>query len=180
MEHIVRLDVGSGEQFGRGDAGEDDGCRHAGLLAHLHVGLQPIADDDTLSRRKSQPVEDGTGGDGRGLADDDLDRPAGAALDRADDRRRVGEAAGGRGAVPIGVGGDEARPGAHRVERDLEFAVVEGAVERGDDELDLMRPLAQAEACRAQFGQQRGLPLGRRASPLAPLAPASGSTPRRS
>ena len=93
MEYVVGPDVGGRQQIGRGDPGEDDAGGHAGLLAHADVGLQPVTDDDAIRGWQLQPVEDGTRSDGRGFADDDLDRFAGAALDGTDDGRRVGEAA---------------------------------------------------------------------------------------
>jgi len=83
------------------------------------VRTTPVTGDDAFGGRESQPVEDGAGGDGRGLADDDLHLLAGAALNRADDGRGVGQAAGEGRAVAVAVGGDETGPGADSVEGDL-------------------------------------------------------------
>jgi hypothetical protein len=115
-------------------AGEDQDGGHPRVVAHLDVGLQAVADHETVRRVDAHRLGRGLCHLRSGLADDGRFR-AGHPLDGPDSRARAGDyllTADGVGT--IGVRRDEGRLGVERGEHVVEQGLVQiGFAARDDD-----------------------------------------------
>src|SRR4051794_29125385 len=130
-------------------AREHERRRHPGVDAHADVGGEAVADHEAVGGRDVEAAQCRDEHRGVRLADVRPARRAGARLDRGGHGRAVGlAAAAGEGAEAVRVRGDERRAAMEpdRVERDLELAIVEGAVVARDDDVDLGRVLRGPDA----------------------------------
>ncbi len=136
LQDVVRDHAGAVERIQAGRAAQHECGGHPGCLGHPNVGRQAVADQDGVVGRESETIKQRLGHVRGRLAHDRLRGGPGRGLDRGEHRGTVRKIAVRRRAVWVGVGGDDARPGANGTERGDELRVVEIAVPRHDDDVD--------------------------------------------